>query len=209
MASRRYRALQARLQVLRRLFLPRRFSSTGSYGADALDRARAFRVLIHAEIEAYVEDRALEVADSAFRAWESSGRVSRPLAAMLASRPEKLNEAGLPKELGGTPFMERRVKEALGTFRQMIKNNHGVKRKDILRLLVSIGIEEIKIDSTWLNDLDGFGSDRGFVAHTTGVRSRVQYSIDPKSDLQTVERLVAEFETIDQEIYKLLRSVGT
>lgn len=203
-SSMRYRLLRGRLQVLRRIFLPVRFSSTGSYGPDTLDRARAFRVLMHAEIEAYFEDKVSEVAAAAFRAWERSGRVSRALAAILASCPPKPNEPGVPKQLGGTPFVEGRVKSAYGAFRQMVRENHGVRRKDILRLLLPVGLKEGKIDPIWLNDLDGFGLHRGHVAHTTGVRSRVQYSIDPASDLQTVERLVKELETIDGEIKELL-----
>jgi hypothetical protein len=160
---------------------------------------------MHAEIEAYFEDKVVEVAAAAVRTWETSGRVSRPLAAMLASCPPRQNEPGVPKQLGGAPFVGGRVKNAHGMFRQMVKENHGVRRKDILRLLVPIGVDEGKIDPTWLNDLDGFGSDRGQVAHTSGARSRVQYSIDPKSDLQTVERLVKEMVGIDGEMSVLLR----
>jgi hypothetical protein len=102
MASRRYRQLDGRFRVLRRIFLPKRFNRTGTYSPDTLDRARAFRVLMHAEIESYLEDRVLEAAQKAFAAWHSATRVSVPLAALLASFAA--SKPGFPQQIGTKPF---------------------------------------------------------------------------------------------------------
>ena len=72
--SARFRELRARIRELRKHFLPRRFDDTGSYSARQFDRARAFRLLAHAEIESYLEDVAFDAANNAFRVWIDSQR---------------------------------------------------------------------------------------------------------------------------------------
>ena len=57
----RFRQIQSRCRDLRRHCLPSVFSATGDYSQRALDRARGYRLLVHAEIESFVEERAFEV----------------------------------------------------------------------------------------------------------------------------------------------------
>ena len=164
---------------------------------------RAFRVLMHAEIESYLEDRVLEAARRAFTAWMSAGRASVPLTALLASfdtsRPK------LPQNLGTTPFVHTRVGGIFAHFETRVKGNHGIRSNDVLALLLPIGVDDGKIDQTWLATTDGFGSSRGDAAHQSGVKSRVTYQIDPQSDYNTVQQILHGLERLDQELSRLLK----
>src|SRR5262245_18660196 len=84
MASKRFDALVAGVEVLREHLLPKPFDPTGSYTEDTLTRALAFRVLAHAEIEAYFEERVLEASREALKHFRSGGGVRRSLVALLA-----------------------------------------------------------------------------------------------------------------------------
>jgi hypothetical protein len=78
MPSSRFQDLEARIKELRDLLLPAEFDPTGSYTDPlrATTCALSFRVLAHAEVETYLEDRALEVATTALQAWETQRYVS-------------------------------------------------------------------------------------------------------------------------------------
>ena len=206
MASRRYWQLEGRFRVLKRIFLPKRFNKTGTYSSDTLDRARAFRVLMHAEIESYLEDRVLEAARKTFAAWRSAGRASVPLTALLASFDT--SKPKFPHELGATPFVQTRVGGICAQFEARVRENHGIRSRDVLALLLTIGVDDGKIDQAWLATIDGFGSARGDAAHQSGVRSRVKYQIDPQSDYNTVQVILDGLKALDQELTRLVESIG-
>ena len=84
--SPRYKELQRSVRKLRRALLPGKFDPTGSYrGAERTHlRAISFRILLHAEIESFIEDRAYELFDEAWNAWTNHRVPSRVLSALLA-----------------------------------------------------------------------------------------------------------------------------
>jgi hypothetical protein len=53
-----FAAMRSRIDDLRDIFLPKEFDPTGSYEDDQRTRTIAFRLLAHAEIESFLEDRA-------------------------------------------------------------------------------------------------------------------------------------------------------
>lgn len=61
----RYKQLRARVAELKKHLLPNRFSPTGDYTDRQMDRARGYRILVHAEIESYIEDSVNEIIDLA------------------------------------------------------------------------------------------------------------------------------------------------
>jgi len=162
-------------------------------------------VLMHAEIESYVEDRVLEAAEKAFAAWTSAGSVSVPLMALLASFDT--SKPGFPEEIGGKPFVQTRVGRILGLFEAKVRANHGIRTRDLLALLLPVGINDGGIDQAWLATTDGFGSARGDAAHQSGLRSRVKYEIDPQSDCRTVEQILEGLERIDDELTRLIKAI--
>src|SRR5271170_1595608 len=74
MATRRYRELERRLKKLRSRFLPKAFSPTGDYTDRELDHARGYRLLVHAEIEAYLEESAQRIANDSVKHFQADRR---------------------------------------------------------------------------------------------------------------------------------------
>lgn len=83
--SSRYRAMARTISELRTSLLPSPFSPTGSYPRPKRVHIHtaSFRVLSHAEIESYFEDRAVEVQSLAWELWKHFSRPSHTLTCLL------------------------------------------------------------------------------------------------------------------------------
>lgn len=193
-----YRALQHRIVELRAHFLPQRFHPTGDYTDRQLDRTGAFIILAHAEIEFFLESIVVETAKNAADAWISRKLMTEPLVSMLAYCD---NQNSIPPKLQGPDSVElnNRVIKASETVCQYANSqNNGIKERDILKLLMPVGIQEADIDPTWLADIDSFGRVRGKLAHTS---KRVQVPPNPQDEFQTVNRIVSGLTDIDKTLF--------
>ncbi|MGY0832356.1 hypothetical protein [Azospirillum argentinense] len=202
--SLRYRKLDKRLKALRQRFLPKAFSPTGVYTQFALDKARAFRVLSHAEIEHYFEEEVTEIADRALASWINQQRACIALLHLVCNIAGELN--GLPKKIGTNTNATSIVGKAVNQYKYNIRNNHGIKSANILQLLLPVGVNESDIDQVWLNVMDGFGQKRGQSAHT----SHISYTIDPKDDHDIIfaaNGILHHIKDIDEKLQKIKDSI--
>jgi hypothetical protein len=197
--------LESRLRELRERFLPRKFDPTGSYSPRVIDRARAYRLLAHAEIEACVEDLARDLADTQYRAWETDRKPRTCLLALVSfydsAKLPDVPEA-MPASLGrATPgFMKARIETARAAYMRRVAANNGVKEKDLLQLLLPVGVQEYELDRTWLATMDSFGSARGDTAHQS---FKTQQPPDPASELALVGHVVAGLRKVDDVLGRL------
>ncbi|WP_146604496.1 hypothetical protein [Rhodoplanes roseus] len=199
--SARYRQLASRIEGLRKLFLPVRFSNTGTYNADQLDKARAFRILTHAELEHYFEERVLEIAALSFNLWKTRLKPCASLACLLANVSG--DRTSLPKKIGTNTTAITIAGKALAQFNHTVINNNGIRIANLLELLLPIGIDESTIDPVWLSVVDGFGAKRGLAAHTAAVT----YQIDPKDELQTVKQIMSGVQDIDLALNAIKKNI--
>ena len=82
--SPRYIQLETRIKLLHSRFIGENASAIGTYSDEAKDLARAYRVLVHAEVESYLRDRVDEVVRFAVQLWRDT-RVAHPVVvSMLA-----------------------------------------------------------------------------------------------------------------------------
>lgn len=213
MTSGRFQTLETRVKDLRRLLLPAKFDPTGTY-ADAervSTRAVSFRVLVHAEIEAYLEDRVLEIIKTAKAAWETDRHVSVVTIHLLGFSgvnmdrpPETLTttEANKMKDWHTKVVIDDRFSVcATDLYRRISKENHGIKEKHILAMFIPVGFDMAKCDDAFLQAMNAFGDDRGLVAHTSGV---VRQAVDPRDEYNRVMALTKALELIDTELDRLL-----
>jgi hypothetical protein len=217
MPSARFLQLKEQLIALRDHLLPKEFDPTGLYDAqdEVFTRAIAYRVLAHAEIESYFEDRALEVVLQARSAWER-GLVSRIALCLVAFSgkemglpPATLESPNVNKSKTWPSLVDIGEKFVLVTteFQKFVrKENHGVKEKNLLSLLLPIGVDHTRIDPAFLADMESFGALRGFAAHSSSKTSATQ-GADPAIELKRVEALLFGIETIDGELEALLATV--
>jgi hypothetical protein len=220
MPSERYLQLKEQIDSLRSHLLPTHFDSTGIYEDQngVTTRALAFRVLAHAEIESFFEDRALEAVDGARAAWDRGKYVSRIAFCLLGfsgkemARPPDTIEAPSDNKRKAWPALVdigERFRPTLSAFHHMVRNeNHGIKEKNLLSLLLPIGIDHQNIDPAFLADMDSFGTLRGVAAHSSR-RTTATQGIDPSEEWKRVDSLMQGIASLDTEIEILIVELPT
>lgn len=199
--SARYKELMRGVSKLRKALLPGKFDPTGTYrGPERMHiRVVSFRILVHAEIESFIEDRAHKLFDEAWNAWTTHRIPSRTLSALLAfsghsmpTPPLKLGSPG-KKDHDDINGLVSRAKRHWKD--EAYKKNHGVQESNVLALLLPLGIDGGDLDTTLLADLTSFGGSRGAVAHKSSVG--VTTYADPKTEYDRANQLVIALKSID------------
>jgi hypothetical protein len=207
-----YKHLEKELGALRRHLLPKVFSPTGAYPDRVRTKTVAYRVQAHAEIEEYLEVRVWETAIASIKTLEQTGKVNRSIACLFAFSGQKLDTP--PETLAppaGTKLTDwtakleliEKAKSAVNAFKSAIDKNHGVREKDILGLLLPVGIQPGQLDAAWLSTIDAFGQERGLVAHHSAASYRAKHVLDPKTELNTVRTILVGLREIDDYLKRL------
>jgi hypothetical protein len=157
--------------------------------------ARAYVLLVHAEIESYVEDRAGEVAQRAGACWAKAGRHSRVIRRVVSFH-------NLRNEQPWKPFDRSpdKMRAALNSYHSLIRNNNGIKENNVRRLLYPIGIENEDLNITWLVNLEAFGKYRGSLAHGS---IKTHQPIDPETEDKKVGDILKGLKSLDRKISRL------
>ena len=207
--SDRFIVLEQELNKLRDQFLPEAFDPTGSYSEQQLALTIAYRVLAHAEIEAYIEDRVWDATRYAKQCWDDQGQCTRTLLCLLAFSGEKMNlppDTLTPVRASRAAEINRKVDLAVNAFWRVVDKNHGLKEANLLSLLLPIGIDSNDLDPAMLATMNAFGEGRGFFAHCSASSYRTQQPPDPATELQTIQQIAADLRNLDQLISDLMQS---
>ena len=201
-SSPEYLALRTRLEELAARFLPVTASATGTYAPDIYDQVRAYILLCHAEIEMYLETLSESVVQSALSKWELDRFPRTALISILA-----FSRGGpdlLPGEVGKAPPVIRTIlADCVSDFSKYVRiANHGIKRNETLRMLISVGLREHEISATWLNTLDAFGATRGSHAHSSAGVTTVVLP-DPVRMRNDVTSILDGLQSIDERLVQL------
>lgn len=209
--SSRYQLLEQELNRLRDHLLPP-FEPTGLYSEEEYTRTLAYRVMAHAEFEAYFEDRVREIYRSAMDALEERGIISKVITCMIAFTSVEFDEIPTtkrPTQQNQLAKWDRKTKlsgkiaKCANHMHHVLENNHGIKEENLLKLLLPIGIEVDDIDDTWLADMNSFGEERGSIAHTSGSIYRTRTLPDPKNENDKIMALLRGIADIDELIDRL------
>ncbi|QYX79775.1 hypothetical protein [Streptomyces akebiae] len=94
------------------------------------------------------------------------------------------------------PTLEARIEAARTDFHRYVwKQNHGIKEKNLLRLLLSVGLQEAEINSAWLDVTEAWATARGDAAHKG---AKVQVRTDPQMELKAVTDVLDGFRGLDR-----------
>ncbi|MCH8542142.1 MAG: hypothetical protein LAT61_01105 [Alcanivorax sp.] len=208
--SNRFEELKSRLGELRLHLLPVNFSPTGDYTDKQQDRARGYRLLVHAEIESYLEDVSRETVTQAIHDWKKSNKPSNIIVSFLAAyhsswsvteeiKNEEIIQIAKSRKSARDSVVEV-IDLAQKQFTQKLKGNHGIKEKNFKTLIIPTGIDIGSLDQTWLTNIDSFGTKRGEVAHKA---KRTQGTINPKDEFESVQALLNGIEDLDKKIVQL------
>ncbi|MFM5899709.1 MAG: HEPN domain-containing protein [Dolichospermum sp.] len=206
----KFNTLEMQLDRLKDEFIPE-ISPTGVYSESQLSRTAAYRVLAHAEIESYLEERAWEVVQNAKTLW-TKGKTTRSLICLLGFSGLTMDKPPdtLTPQKGSKTVKEEKIKIskkidlAVESFKRVISQNHGVKEDHILSLLLPIGIDSDDLDPAWLATMNTFGENRGLVAHKSATSYMTIQTLDPANELNTVTQIRKELLRIDELINNLI-----
>gem|GEM_PF-442416 len=202
--SARYDTLRDELSLLSTHLLPHERDPIGDYPPQVYTCENAYQVLAHAEFESYFEDRVKDLCIWSVQQWKLSQAVSKVTVSLLSYHSPFLKMGGQ----GSKPVMDAmsitsRIDDANKRFHRIIKDNHGIRERDIITLLFSRGITSEDIDTGWLATLDSFGISRGWLAHQSASVHRLQSLLDPFSIKGTVDQILDGITELDLKLNKL------
>ena len=196
--SKRFKLLLDRIKFLDSNILPT-IKIEGDYTAIEYDFTRSYVLLVHAEIESFLEERVTEKVNSSLINWKQNRKKSSCLKSILAFCSGDINYE--KKKVAERNSLEFRVNIVSNHFLALIKKNHGIKKDNILNLLLPIGLEISEIDETWLTTMDNFGAKRGEIAHHTFA---IQNPIDPLTEKKLInDIIIPELNNIDKILIKI------
>jgi hypothetical protein len=171
--------------------------------------ALAFRVLAHAELEAYLDERGVEVAKFAWDGWCRFRVATATALALIAFCPIEMgappNTLEPPMENRRKDWPERiafaeRLRRAVTDYVHRIsQENHEIKQQNLLSILLPIGLHHDAIDPILLERLNAFGSARGQVAHKSSAIA-VREGVDPSAELGSVNEILERLRSLDEAI---------
>lgn len=194
-STKRYKELQKRINQLRKHFV-KGFESRNitDFSNRQMDLVRAFRVLCHAEIEAYFEGMAMELLLNAKRKWDIYHKANITIACLFAHYQKIETNAST----------STKIYQVINKFeRDRIEQNNGIKEQNLVKLFVPLGIDKDDIDATWLATIDSYGSGRGTVAHTS---ASTQQPIDINTEIQTVGFILQGIQQLEMKIIQILKA---
>ena len=200
MPSTRYQELEFHLEQLREHFLPTEFEPTGSYEERVFAHTKAYRVLAHAEFESFIEDRVLEIVERSYEQWQNLGTSTTALLGITAFKETTSRTSESFSEMSQSPKkypdLASVVSHAKKNYNYYVRmENHGIKAKNLIRMLVPLGFTEADIDSEWLATTDAWATSRGEVAHRS---AKVAVQPDPKLEFGGVNRILKGFSELDE-----------
>lgn len=176
MPSSEYNQLLHRVAYLNRAFIPAKRKEQTFWGQDTL---RAYRLLAHAEIEYYLEQAA------------------ESLVAEL--------EKALANPRQGKKMERAWGEKILNKQKQVVSNNNGIKRADIVSLFDPLGVfasDLEKANPTLLDRMDELGKYRGHDAHK-GVHHRATKTLNSRIIREHVNEIVGGLEALDKLIAEI------
>ncbi|WP_313380805.1 hypothetical protein [Achromobacter insolitus] len=178
--------LNARLKDIKRKFLAHQLreekKGLGTFTADPR-RIAAFRLLVHAELEEYLEtkgrDGLRKIKDN-FAAGKKTVRENVQLFVIARAIDHDLNFKA--------DTWEKDVAEVCRLAEDWISKNNGIKYRSFVNLAIFSGKMPDEIDYTLAADLNSFGSARGDVAHKSSLRVRNLHA--PSDELKRATDIV-------------------
>lgn len=194
--SLRHKRLLSRVKSLENNLLPT-VKVSGNYTKKESDLIRSYILLSHAEIESYFEDIAKDKVSKALNKWIANKEKSNCLLSVMSFCGNDLDWQNKPDK----DRIESRINRTISHYINLLQNNHGIKSKNILNILLPLGVELDDIDQAWLSSMNTFGAKRGVFAHST---IRTQSQIDLVTEKNFINNTVLpEIVNLDDLVKKI------
>jgi hypothetical protein len=178
--------LETRVNELKEKFIRDQIEAEAadpSFFAD-LDRLAAFRLLVHAEIEEFLENKATEglnTLESSFKQGSQAIRANLGLLVVgaMLGKVAKFD----------APQWDMYLTEVVAAARLTVQENNGIKERSFLQLAVFSGKMPDETDVALSSALTAYGKSRGDVAHKSV--KRVRNIRAPSAESKDADDLIA------------------
>lgn len=165
-------------------------------------------MLVHAEIEAFLEDVTFAAARKGVSEWVQTKKVSDCLFCLIVNYHSGFIVEGfdetppIPPEQRGKlkDSIKELVENAMKQYQHVHAKNHGIKEDNLLRLVLPVGVRKDDLDDLWITNLNEYGKSRGDFAHKT---AKAHQQIDPRKELQDVTALLVGLMQLDRLVTEL------
>lgn len=197
MNSNLYSSLITRRNDLEILFL--NFPTSDSLLSQNQDKIKAFIILFHSELEYY-----FELIGKGVNSFQKASAVA---SRNYSSIPNHYFVFGIKQPDFSVEFDQNiRGEKILKEYETLLaKKNNGIKSKDILSILLPLGIDYSHIGLTLLNTLNDYGEKRCKFAHT-GISLHASQALDRNIESQMSNTIISMIHNLDE--YILLQNVG-
>lgn len=200
--SKHFKDFNKNLDTIEKTFLSMDIKPDGAYNLHELTMARAYGILVHAEIESYFENIAKEIVLKSYNKWILDKKSSHVLMSIAAfSHPKKEIPGNMSNQkVNDEGLIEKRLDTCVKKYMGIIDRNHGIKEENLLKILLPLGIHLNDIDNTFLISADSFGHYRGNLAHNS---IKTKSLTDPFAKKKEVNYLLTEIRKLDTKINSL------
>ncbi|MGG0418743.1 HEPN domain-containing protein [Priestia aryabhattai] len=168
------------------------------------DYLKGYRLLIHAEIEHYIEEMSFLLVKKAFSRWKSEHHSSFVLTSILVYTDLGLSIKQKDDRTKNILTLDDRVNKAVTNYFRDISQNHGIKEDNLVKLLTPLGVGIEQLDQAWVATMNSFGSDRGTIAHKS---ARASQAIDASTEKNTISIILAGLKDLDEIFNSLLTQI--
>lgn len=217
-----FRQLKENITQLKETFFLKRKDLTGDYTPEEKLKVAAYVTLVHGEFENFFETVCWKKAQSSVSQFSTSGSLSNTILGLLAFSDLCVSDyRELPKEdikngvtkkkldksikkWDSSLLLEDRIKASLNTYNFLIEENHGIKRANLLDMLLPIGFptDNSIFNYAYFENFDNFGEIRGNIVHHSG-KQFVTQEKDPYEYEDLIQKLIEDAERIDNIIEAL------
>jgi hypothetical protein len=223
--SRRLKRLIERERVLRGNLLGDSKSWSTPPTDREIDLALAYRVLMHAEIERYLEETVVATLASSQHIYDRLASFRVPaLAAIAVHQSLRLSDGAKDawtdvRAASVAREMPTALMAAISWVEtSIIGSNNGVKPRDVSRLMGHVGIARRDLDPTLLDALEIFGGERGDAAHLSRREiakrlhrgsppgaPKVRRLASPSDEVSRVVAVLSLLPQLDRQVAQILR----
>src|SRR6266702_1270148 len=162
------------------------------------DKLLAFKLLMHAEMEYYLESVTREVIERCKTEWTANSHLNPIILRLLAYN--KTEYAGNARD--NDPRV--RITNVINGALTQIGQNHGIKEKNQLKLMQQIGVNVLGDHNTLSSDLESYGAHRGVIAHS-GIShiASISNPLMKRSETTKIDQIMDLLYDLDIDIQRL------
>ncbi|WP_426509475.1 HEPN domain-containing protein [Dactylosporangium sp. McL0621] len=150
-----------------------------------LTRGDAYLIAAHAAIEHYVEDLCRRSVNQSVHRFARQGLHTAALKSLIDGHYWR-QAVDLPRGVFAFASGHEEVARAVKWYIGRVDTNNGIRRSNLMALLLPLGFREPDFDEVWMGDMDSFGGDRGDIAHGRPVQPRISPPIQVGPAGQTI-----------------------